>query len=73
MPKEKININVPDELKAVFEAARRADGRFDTLTEFVLASFGAFALQQRRGERVKYPLEFVSDQSSEKNKAMPTL
>ena len=66
MPKEKININVPEELKAVFDAARRADGRFDTLTEFVLSAFSAFALQQRRGERIKYPLEFVSDKSSEK-------
>lgn len=69
MPKEKININVPLELKAVFEAARRTDGRFDTTTEFILAAFGAFALQVKRGERIGYPLEFVSDQSSDKKAA----
>ncbi len=66
VPKEKININTPEELKAVFESARRKDGRFDTLTEFVLAAFSAFSLQVRRGEQIKYPLEFVSDKSSDK-------
>lgn len=66
MAKDKTNYNIPVELKAVFEAARRTDGRLDTATEFVVQAMTAYVMQMRRGERLVYPLEFVSDKSSDK-------
>ena len=68
-PSEFIHVKLTETLKAELSRAVRAGREFPTVTKFIEQAVSAYVLQSRRGERLAIPLEFVSDQSSEKLRA----
>ena len=66
MPKWRTNISISENLRAEFERARKQDGAIDSLSEFVTLCMVTYATQIRRGEKILFPPEFVSDKSSDK-------
>lgn len=60
-----INVRVPSSLKAALLKSLE-QSEIPNLTSFVAECSRAYILQKKRGEKIDYPLEFVSDRSSDK-------
>jgi hypothetical protein len=66
VPSESIHAKVSSPLKREFMKALKQHPDFETITDFIEGAMSALVLQSRRKEKLVFPLEFVSDKSSDK-------
>jgi hypothetical protein len=66
VPKVLTTFKISEALKAEFERCIKKNPNFDTATDFYESAIAAFIVQTRRKEQIVFPLEFVSDKSSDK-------
>ena len=65
VPDIKFQFRLPASLRR--EAAKALqDQDIGTMTDFLLSALNGLVLQNRRKDKIEFPLEFVSDKSSDK-------
>jgi len=61
-----IMVRIPSKLKTELQKELAESGDIPNMTAFFLDCARCYVLQRRRREMLAYPLEFVSDKSSDK-------
>jgi len=64
--KETISVRVTPALKKEFARALKKQPDLSTITDFFESAMAALVMQTRRGETLAFPLEFLSNKSSDK-------